>query len=478
MNENKNDNNIKKEINNSNNIDFNETELIMNQLELLSLTEDKSFDDPTILQKSKNNIKNGNKELINNFYSNIQNIKEKENKSNHYINIESIEYNENDSDKKEILKLKIDNIITSLRLLEIKVNYKYYNSIIKFKNYLKDEILLNNYFEHFNDLFNLIIELIFIIKKETEKNELNNRNNQKNGIVLKLEKEINNKDKQIEGLLNKLKVEQQKLQKNSKDNNNELVILQKENKELYYQLGLYKNYIKRINSNNIALEEQLNNIILEKISKRPTSVKNKFFANVNNQTINMNNNININNINNLYNSNQEHIIINEPYKDVNSINYKKINKDEVSIQFRKLNLNLINLLKDINKILGVYDLSLNKANVEDTQINTITNLNNMIESSILIDNDKMNKFNKSFLGNMDKILKKIDNVIKAYKNYNSNKKKESIYLSKRCSSPLLKTKSTKEISKVEKPFISQTNEKQTSNKIIVHRKNFSINQNK
>ena len=478
MNENKNDNNIKKEINNSNNIDFNETELIMNQLELLSLTEDKSFDDPTILQKSKNNIKNGNKELINNFYSNIQNIKENENKSNHYINIESIEYNENDSDKKEILKLKIDNIITSLRLLEIKVNYKYYNSIIKFKNYLKDEILLNNYFEHFNDLFNLIIELIFIIKKETEKNELNNRNNQKNGIVLKLEKEINNKDKQIEGLLNKLKVEQQKLQKNSKDNNNELVILQKENKELYYQLGLYKNYIKRINSNNIALEEQLNNIILEKISKRPTSVKNKFFANVNNQTINMNNNININNINNLYNSNQEHIIINEPYKDVNSINYKKINKDEVSIQFRKLNLNLINLLKDINKILGVYDLSLNKANVEDTQINTITNLNNMIESSILIDNDKMNKFNKSFLGNMDKILKKIDNVIKAYKNYNSNKKKESIYLSKRCSSPLVKTKSTKEISKVEKPFISQTNEKQTSNKIIVHRKNFSINQNK
>ena len=478
MNENKIDNNIKKEINNSNNTDFNETELIMNQLELLSLTEDKSFDDPTILQKSKNNIKNGNKELINNFYSNIQNIKENENKSNHYINIESIEYNENDSDKKEILKLKIDNIITSLRLLEIKVNYKYYNSIIKFKNYLKDEILLNNYFEHFNDLFNLIIELIFIIKKETEKNDLNNRNNQKNGIVLKLEKEINNKDKQIEGLLNKLKVEQQKLQKNSKDNNNELVILQKENKELYYQLGLYKNYIKRINSNNIALEEQLNNIILEKISKRPTSVKNKFFANVNNQTINMNNNININNINNLYNSNQEHIIINEPYKDVNSINYKKINKDEVSIQFRKLNLNLINLLKDINKILGVYDLSLNKANVEDTQINTITNLNNMIESSILIDNDKMNKFNKSFLGNMDKILKKIDNVIKAYKNYNSYKKKESIYLSKRCSSPLVKTKSTKEISKVEKPFISQTNEKQTSNKIIVHRKNFSINQNK
>ena len=476
MNGNKNEannQNLNKEINNS---DMNETEVIMNQLELLSFTEDKSFDDPTLLQKSKSNIKNGNKELINNFYTNTQNLKENERISNNnFINMESIEYNNgNNNDKKDIFKLKVDNILTSLRLLEIKVNCKYYNSIIKFKNYLKDEILLTNYFEHFNDLFNLIIELIFIIKKEKEKNDLNNRNNQKNGIILKLEKEINNKDKQIEGLLNKLKIEQQKTQKNSKDNNNELVILQKENKELYYQLGLYKNYIKKINNNNIALEEQLNNIILEKISKRPISVKNKFFSNINNQTINMNNNININNINGVYNTNSEHIIINEPYKDNNLINYKKVNKDEVSMQFRKLNLSLINLIKEIHKILGVYDLSLNKVNIEETQINTITNLNNMIESSILIDNDKMNQFQKSFLGNMDKILKKIDNLIKAFKNNTSNKKKENVNISlKRCSSPLVKQKSNKEINNINKPFLIQSGEKQNSNKIIVHRKNFS-----
>ena len=476
MNENKNEANNKKVNKEINNSDMNETEVIMNQLELLSFTEDKSFDDPTLLQKSKTNIKNGNKELINNFYANIQKLKENERISdNNFINIESIEYNNrNYNDKKDILKLKVDNILTSLRLLEIKINNKYYNSIIKFKNYLKDEILLTNYFEHFNDLFNLIIELIFIIKKENEKIDLNNRNNQKNGIILKLEKEINNKDKQIEGLLNKLKVEQQKTQKNSKDNNNELVVLQKENKELYYQLGLYKNYIKKINNNNIALEEQLNNIILEKISKRPISVKNKFFSNINNQTINMNNNININNINGVCNTNSEHIIINEPYKDNNLINYKKVNKDEVSMQFRKLNLSLINLLKEIHKILGVYDLSLNKVNIEESQINTITNLNNMIESSILIDNDKMNKFQKSFLGNMDKILKKIDNLIKTYKNNSPNKKRENISLSsKRCSSPLVKQKSNKEINNLNKPFLIQSGEKKNSNKIIVHRKNFS-----
>jgi len=470
-NENKNNNNnLKKVINDS---EMNETEAIMNQLELLSFTEDKSFDDPTLLQKSKSNIRNGNKELINNFYSNIQNIKENETKD--FINMQSMEYNSgNDNNKKDILKLKIDNILTSLRLLDIKVNSKYYNSIIKFKNYLKDEILLTNYFEHFNDLFNLIIELIFIIKKEEEKNDLNNRNNQKNGIILKLEKEINNKNRQIELLLNKLKVEQQKVQKNSKDNNNELVVLQKENKELYYQLGLYKNYIKKIDNNNIALEEQLNNIILEKINKRPISVKNKFFSSFNNQTINMNNNININNINRVYNSNSEHIIINKPFQEIsNSINYKKANKDEISIQFRRLNLSLINLLKEINKILSVYDLTLNKLNIEDSQINTITNLNNMIESSILINYDKMNAFQKSFLGNMDKILNKIDNMIKAYKNNNSAKKKENTNLNtKRCSSPLVKQKSAKEIDVSMKPLEPKNNEKQNSNKIIVHRKNF------
>ena len=474
MNENKNEDNInnkelliKKELNNS---EINETDFIMNQLELLTFTEDKSFDDPTLLQKSRTNIKNGNKELINNLYLNIQ--KENESKSNNYINIESIEYNGDYNNKKDILKLKIDNIITSLRLLEIKVNNKYYISILKFKNYLKDDNLLTNYFEHFNDLFNLIIELIFIIKKEIEKTDINNIKNQKNGIILKLEKEINNKDKQIEGLLNKLKVEQQKAQKNSKDNNNELIILQKENKELYYQLGLYKNYIKKIDNNNIALEEQLNNIILEKISKRPESVKNKFLANINKQTINMNNNININNINGIYNSNSGHIIFNESNKDINFINYKKINKDETSMQFRKLNLSLINLLKEINKILCVYDITLNKANIEDSQTNIITNLSNMIESSILINNDKMNKFHKSFLGNMDKILNKIDNIIKLSKNNILIKKKENINF-QRCSSPIIKQKSAKEINNYTTTFTPKSSEKINSNKIIVHRKNLT-----
>ena len=63
----------KKEINNS---EINDTEALMNQLDLLSFTEDKSFDDLTLFQKSKSNIKTTNKELINNFYLNALHLKE------------------------------------------------------------------------------------------------------------------------------------------------------------------------------------------------------------------------------------------------------------------------------------------------------------------------------------------------------------------------------------------------------------------
>jgi hypothetical protein len=142
------------------------------------------------------------------------------------------------------------------------------------------------------------------------------------------------------------------------------------------------------------------------------------------------------------------------------------------MQFRKLNFGLINLLKDINKILCVYDITLNKANIEDSQTNVITNLSNMIESSILINNDKMNKFHKSFLGNMDKILNKIDNIIKLSKNNILIKKKENINF-QRCSSPIIKQKSAKEINNYTTTFTPKSSEKINSNKIIVHRKNLT-----
>jgi hypothetical protein len=409
-----NDNNGKKV--NINNSEFNETDILMKQLDLLSFTEDKSFEELISFQKNKNNNNNinGQIDLIDNFYQNLQQQKSKEK------DISKINYNENenfeDFDKKEILKLKLDNILSSLRLSDIRINIKFYSSLLKFNDYFKDNILISKYFEHFNDLFNIIIELLFIIKKEYEKNEYNIKNNKnnKNGIIMKLEKEINYKDKQIGDLLNKLQIEQQKVEKNSKDNINELASLKKENRELNSQITLLKNHIKKIDANNLILEEKLNNIILEKTNRRTpsSSVNNKFNSEINANTINMNNNININNYNGIHTHIQSSDnIFKESIKTEIIGNKKKNNKDEKTSHFRKLNINLIKLLKEINKILGVYDLSLNKINNEVTQTNIIINLNNMIDLNVLIDEEKMDNFNKNFLGNMDKILKKIDKVV-------------------------------------------------------------------
>jgi hypothetical protein len=269
-----------------------------------------------------------------------------------------------------LLQIKLDNILTTIRLSEIKINIKYYNSLLKFNDYFKDNIFISNNFHHFNDLFNVIIELLFVIKKEYEKNEMNNNKNNKNGIIMKLEKEINYKDKQIGELLNKLQIEQQKVEKNSKDNINELISLKKENRELNSQITLFKNHIKKIDTNNLILEEKLNNIILDKINKRTpsSSANNKVNSEINTNTINMNNNININNYNGIHTHIQSSDnIFKESIKTEIISNKKKNNKEEKTSYFRKLNISLIKLLKEINKILGVYDLSLNKINNDDTQ---------------------------------------------------------------------------------------------------------------
>ena len=469
---------------------INETEAIMKQLEQLSFSEDKSFDDPTSFQKSRINVKNGTKELINTLFSNIpkQNSNDinkindtnffnsninsliNNNINNNKYYVENIEFN----DKKEILNLKLENILSTLRLSDIKINIKYYSSLFKFKDYLKDNNLIINCYPQLNDLFNIIIELLFIIKKEYEKNEMNNNHkNNKNGKIMKLEKEINYKDKQIGELLNKLKIEQQKSQRNLKDNSNELNALKKENRELYYQLSVYKNQIKKIDANNLILEEKLNNLILDKLNKKTSSVSSGKVIPESNGTINMNNNININNFNGIYSSiPSSEINFRESIKSENIGIYKKNNKEEIIQQNRKMNVNLINLLKESNKILGVIDLSLNKINIDDTQTNIIINLNNMIDFNILIDPDKMDNFYCNYLGNMDKILKKIDKLIENYKKSQIKKIREnSNNSSKRLSSSVCKRNKKQDYDKV-KPFLLRSNEKSKNNKILVNRKNF------
>ena len=415
----KDDNNKKQ---NSNIPEINETDILMKQLDQLSITEDKSFDELFSFQKNKsNNNFQGSNDLIDNFYLNLQRQNSKDNSKINSNYKENIEYN----DKKELLKLKLDNILSSLRLSEFKINIKYYNSLLRFNDYFEDNILLSNYYGQFNDLFNIIIELLFIIKKENEKNESKNKN-YKNANVIKLEREINNKQRQIDDLLDKLKIEKLK---NLQNNSNELAILRKENNELFHQINIYKKQIKKLDDNNIILEEKLRSLINEKLksNKRSSSVSNRVISASNSSSKTVNMNINTNNLNFEYspssstaisktnNSNSESIS-----NTTINIDYKTYNNNDIIQNIKKLNIKLIEILKELNKILGVYDGLLNKNN-GGGQTSIISNFNNM---NILKDYDKIDSLYKTFLSNRDKILVKIVRVIE---NNEINQRKSNTY---------------------------------------------------
>jgi len=446
-----NDNKGQEDSNKNNNDDANETEALMNQLDQLSITENKSFEDLISFQKNSSNIlKFGSKELINNFYSNNQ----KPNQSEKDIsNLNSINLNDNNftqnielNDKKEILNLKLNNILTTLRLSDIKINIKYYGSLFRFKEYFEDDNLIAHYHSQFNDLFNIIIELLFIIKKEMEKNQMNYNKNNKSGLIMKYQKEINLKNKQIETLLGKLKIEQQKFQKNSKDNI-ELIVLQKENKELLHQIDVYKNQIKKVDRNNKVLEEKLNNIISEKLHKRSSSVTN---------------NINSISPSTPLSQNIDYITFHE--SNTNKFSYKNNNNKEYTLtqNIRRLNTNLINIVKDINEKLCTYDSSLSRPNDDDSQINAIKNLH---KTNIIADFSKIDELYKNFLTNRDKVLIKIYKLISDNTTINS----QTI---KKFESPSMKAYSNSDYkgsNEVPKSFINKMDDK-TDSKIKVHKK--------
>ena len=474
-------NNEKKQI--INNPEINETDILMKQLDQLSLTDDKSFDDPSSFKKNIT-INQGNFDLIENFYSNMQQqkLKDREMSKITFNSIDNIEYN----GKKDILQLKLDNILTSLRLSDIKLNIKYYGALLKFNDYIKENKLIQDYYEQFDDLFNIIIELLFLIKKEYEKNESFIKNN-KNHIISKLEKELNNKDNQIKDLINKLKTEKQKALKNS-NTTSELAVLKKENNELYYQINVYKNQIKKIDANNIILEEKLKSLISDKLNKRPSSVSKRAAPVTHAKTINMNNNIN--NFNPDYtpspstpavkatnssessNKNSSNISTNNSNNtnnniNINNINNKKYGKD-MNQNIKNLNSDLINLFKDINKLLGEYETNLNYMS-EVIQNEIIANFNSM---NILKDYDRIDHLYKLFLGNRDKILIKIVKLIdNNEKNQMRKSKENNIPYNQKYSYSNNKNDNKKD-NKEDNNLFSKSGDKSDS-KILVNKKNLN-----
>ena len=393
--------------------DTHESYELLKQLEILNLSEKKSFDLPkkitinlnknndSILGKTKANKGNKKEKRYNNrnneeqIYNNIQ----KEDKSETIkLNIEEEFSNreENQQLSEFLLREKLNRICASIQGYTL--NQKCYDNLNNFIPYISE--ISQNLYQPLDLLFDVFIELLNRIKQEFNVKEnlihklndisINNEGYEKK--LLKLKKEIKEKDKEIGSLLNNLNIEKENANNDSKSKILEINSLKKENQQLNNKLNVYKSQIKKSEAEYKLIENKLKYYIFEKENK--TNLTSSF-----------------------ENNNEE--------KNKNEFKIK----NEKYLAIKKLNMNLVYLLKDINKSICKYDFSLNKIINDNNKRNNyeIDDLSNKIESNLLIDENKCKNFCKNFLFNMDLINNKIidilklkDDWIKANNNNNTN----------------------------------------------------------
>ena len=415
--------------------DSHESEDILKKLDNLNFSEETSFEMPqkTFEPLTQNIPKQKDKKINNN------NIKEKEklskedliteNKEDYniykvdinYNNINNIENdnndqfllnNNNENNKKELteysLKEKLNRICLSLQGYTLKPKcYENLNNFIQYLPKISKEL-----YQPIDSIFDVFIELLFRMKEEFNVKEnliqkLNNLSVINDGYdkkLLKLKKEIKDKDKEIGSLINKMTFEKDKIKDNSKSKILEINSLKKENQNLNNRLTLYKNKIRKIEADNKTLQNKLRLYFYEKENRI------NYMTNNNNEKNNTNNNNNV--INNINNNNN----INKESKNDNKNNNQeefKINNEKYLL-IKRLNMSLVYLLKDINKNICKYDFSLNKIINDEIQGNNyeIDDLDENIETNILIDKNNCKTLCKNFLFNMDVVNNKIIDILK------------------------------------------------------------------
>lgn len=382
----------------------NETQDILKQLDYLNLSEEKSFEMPQkifepLAQKKKGSSnkkenqekKNVNKdELILYEINNMDNKKDIFNNENKKQTSDEILSNGEDTEKLSefLLKEKLNRICASIQGYTL--NQKCYQNLNNFIQFLPE--LSKNLYQPIDLLFDVFIELLIRIKQEFKVKEnlilklntisLNNEGYEKK--LIKLNKELKEKEKEIGALINKVNYEKEKTKDNSKSRLLEINSLKKENQQLNNKLTLYKNQIRKSEADYKAIQNKLRYYIFEK-------------ENRNNSSSNL---MEKNNSNNNEKNNQEDF---------------KINNDKY-LAIKKLNMSLVYLLKDINKNICKYDFSLNKIINNQNQGNNnyeIDDLNNNIETNILIDEKNFKNLSKNFMFNMDVINNKIIDILKS-----------------------------------------------------------------
>ena len=355
---------------------------------------------------NKLNIKNDELPVINeNINIKLPSILENMNKNENKENKDNKDNKENKI-RVGVINEKIENIISlmkDMKEIDKKLKKKDFNKILS--NYilnLKELDIKNNLYEPINELLDFINELLISIQNHNLKNN-NKIGNEK--IILKLQTEIKEKDKEIGELMNKMNLEKNKLENSFKSNNIEIINLRKYNKDLTNKLQNCQKHVSKLEINNATLEEKLNKIILEKTTKSissSTSVRTTFIGNTPKiEPVSL-----------------DSTIITQIQPSKNSDNKIKLN-DKYNIS-KKLNLNLIDLLKEINKMICYYDSFLNKeCGGNKNMSNLVKNLNCFMDVNDLNEDNKMKMVSKEFMRNMDKIFKKLEDFIKEVNNNNS-----------------------------------------------------------
>ena len=314
------------------------------------------------------------------------------------IKFENYNNNNNEINKEEkpisivLLKEKINRICISLQGLNFKEK--------ELKNLTDFIPCLNNFeqrkFPQIDKLLDVFINLISRIKEEANvKNKFIQKLNEVSFDIENYEKKniinqrvIKDKENEIVLLMNKLNAEKEKSQDKSKSVFLELNSLKKENQELTDTILIYKNKLRKA-------EAELQ-VINEKYKANPKN-ENKIKKSLSNEEDNSENGLN---------------------------NSKIIDNKYFSI--KKLNMSLIYLLKEINKMIVKYDSLLINLLTKKINLNKVTDLNCNIETNLLLDDANMKIFRKSFLYNMERIYKKIEILQKG--NMDSREIKSNINL--------------------------------------------------
>ena len=425
---------------NSINTEYKTKKSIKNQNDYLNQTENINLKSKKVIET---NSKKYNKHISLNthkklksddiFFSKTFYFKENINNNLPIIN-ETTKKNKNKEMK--IINDKIEKIISLLKdmkEIDSKLKKKDLKQIINNKFLTKGNE--NNLHETMIQILDFIIDILNSIK--SNKNKSNHKvGNEK--IILKLKNELKGKEKQIGEIINNSKLEQEKLKEIINTHNIDLANLKKENKEMLNKISNYQKQISKIEINKEILEEKMNKIILEKTTKSinsSTSIRSTFIENISNKpklensiSLQSSDEFKIDPLNMTQQLPQRYIPPSEQTKNVNNI---KLN-EKYNLS-KKLNMNLLDLLKDINNFLCLYDSFLNKEcgiNKSKNMGNNIKSLVNYIDINALIEENKTKNFANEFMRNVEIVYNKMEEFIKGI----NNKKEKGINKSNKINS--------------------------------------------